>query len=101
MKKYTPHSYSAYIKDNPKGYWFKRKLFGWGWVPVKIEGWAIVLGFVAMIILNAIYLAFRAGQNPPTTTDLAIFISIIIILVIALIAICYKKGEKPRWSWGS
>ena len=27
--------YIQYLKDNPQGYWFRRKLFGWGWVPVK------------------------------------------------------------------
>ena len=27
--------YIAYLKDNPQGYWFKAKLYGWGWVPVN------------------------------------------------------------------
>ncbi|HZX50161.1 MAG TPA: hypothetical protein VFE94_03385 [Candidatus Paceibacterota bacterium] len=34
--------YIAYAKDNPKGHWFKRKLFGWGWTPVTRQGWAVV-----------------------------------------------------------
>ena len=28
-------NYLDYIRDNPKGYWFKRKPFGYGWTPVK------------------------------------------------------------------
>lgn len=27
-----------YLKDNPEGYWFKRKLYGWGWTPAKWQG---------------------------------------------------------------
>lgn len=27
-------NYLDYIRDNPHGYWFKRKLYGWGWTPV-------------------------------------------------------------------
>ena len=25
--------YIAYLKDNPQGYWFKARLYGWGWAP--------------------------------------------------------------------
>ena len=31
-------NFKEYIRNNPKGYWFKRKLYGWGWFPVKWEG---------------------------------------------------------------
>ena len=34
--------YIAYLKDNLKRYWFKSKLYGWGWVPVKWQGWLVV-----------------------------------------------------------
>jgi hypothetical protein len=27
--------YTDYLKDNPQGYWFKRKLYGWGWTPAR------------------------------------------------------------------
>jgi hypothetical protein len=26
--------YKKYLKDNPEVYWFKAKLYGWGWFPV-------------------------------------------------------------------
>ena len=29
--------YIAYLKDNPQGYWFKARLYGWGWVPVNLD----------------------------------------------------------------
>jgi len=101
MKKYSWKNYIGYIKDNPKGYWFKRKLYGWGWIPVSWEGWLFVLGFIAIILLDGIYLASKTSPNiEPTTRDLSLFFGVIIISVILLFWICYKKGEKPKWSWG-
>ena len=39
----------AYLKDNPRGYWFKAKLYGWGWVPVKWQGWlGVVIGIAIL-----------------------------------------------------
>jgi 4-hydroxybenzoate polyprenyltransferase len=87
--------YVDYFKDNPKGYWFKRKLYGWGWTPVKWQGWAIIAIFVLLILLNALSLG-----NNPTNPEVVWFIVKIILSVILLIYICYKKGEKPKWQWG-
>lgn len=88
--------YKDYINDNPEGYWFKRKLYGWGWTPVKWQGWAVVLAFIAVMFLNV----YRINlQSPPQTIPLN-FLWQNLILVIILIIICYKKGEKPRWQWG-
>jgi len=36
------NDYIEYVRDNPRRYWFKRKLFGWGWTPVTRQGWAVV-----------------------------------------------------------
>jgi len=35
--------YIAYLKDNPQGYWFKAKLYGWGWDPAIWQGWLVLL----------------------------------------------------------
>ena len=40
--------YWQYLKDNPEGYWFKRKLYGWGWVPVKWQGWLVIAISIAI-----------------------------------------------------
>lgn len=89
------------MRDNPKGYWFKRKLYGWGWVPVSKEGWLVVLGFIGVLLLNGFYFASKISTNgEPTTFDLSLFFGVLIISIILLFWICYKKGEKPQWSWG-
>ncbi|MFA5174553.1 MAG: hypothetical protein WC438_05225 [Candidatus Pacearchaeota archaeon] len=85
-------SYIQHLKDNPKGYWFKRKLYGWGWVPVKWQGWLVTLILIAFVVYMAIAFLTKGKL-------IEYFISLIIAIAI-LIYIAYKTGEKPKWSWG-
>lgn len=89
--------YIAYLKDNPRGYWFKRKLYGWGWVPVTWQGWLVTAVYVALLI------AFSSTideSSPPQEIMFTFFLPLT-LMTVTLIRICYKKGEKPRWQWGS
>lgn len=90
------NKYIEYLKDNPEGYWFKRKLYGWGWVPATREGW-FVIGVYVLFLIN-FALSFKgvvvSEKNPIQ------IVSPIIIATIILIVICYRKGESPRWQWG-
>jgi len=87
---------SEYLKDNPEGYWFKRKLYGWGWVPVKWQGFVVIAVYL-IIILS---LAFSLDENATDKEVSLMLVLPLIILTALLIRICYKKGEKPRWQWG-
>lgn len=89
--------YINYIKDNPKNYWFKEKLFGWGWVPARWQGWVVVLFFLVFIISSGLSLD---GAAEPTSAEINWFFAKIILASAALIFICYKTGEKPHWRWG-
>ncbi len=85
-------NYIAYIKDNPQRYWFKRKLYGWGWVPVRWQGWLVVIIGLGI---------FAAGIWVAETDDAPGAALMGLILMIAIIFYFgYKKGEKPRWQWG-
>jgi hypothetical protein len=88
--------YKAYIKDNPRGYWFKRKAFGWGWTPVTWQGWLITLIYIGSLI------AFSLTIDESSTRKEVVFLFLIplVLLTITLIRIAYKKGEKPGWNWG-
>lgn len=90
--------YTDYIKDNPKGLWFKRKLYGWGWVPVKWQGWLVILLFIGFVLWTASRL--EASGQEPTINELDWFFAKIAVSIFLLMYICYKKGEKPRWQWG-
>lgn len=86
----------AYLKDNPKGYWFKAKLYGWGWVPVKWQGWAVIGAYIAAVA----FFAFTIDKSSPAQEVVFTFLLPITLLTFTLIRICYLKGEKPRWQWG-
>jgi len=69
--------------------WFGRKKYGYGWVPSSIEGWIVIIIFIALIL----YFAINIETNP-------INILYMILTAVVLIIINYVKGEKPRWQWG-
>ena len=92
--------YIKYLKDNPQGYWFKAKLYGWGWMPAKWQGWCIVLVYVALILTLVITKEKDVPGDPMSGSNFLTFALPIIILTIIFITIAYKKGEKPRWQWG-
>lgn len=84
--------YILYLKDNPKGYWFKRKLYGWGWVPVRWQGWLVIAVGVAFLIFG---LYVGETDDAPGAAFLGFLLMISIIFFFG-----YKKGEKPCWQWG-
>lgn len=88
--------YIAYLKDNPKGYWFKAKLYGWGWIPVKWQGWLALFIYVGAVVAFSLTIDDRS----PTREVIFTFILPVTLLTAALISLCYKKGEKPSWRWG-
>lgn len=90
-------NYTRYLKDNPKEYWFKRKIYGWGWTPAKWQGWLVIGIFIIFILWNGFSLE---SETQPSESELVWFFVRLIIAVAILILICYKKGEKPRWQWG-
>jgi hypothetical protein len=78
-----------------KSIWFKRKTYGWGWTPANAAGWIITLAFIGIVLVYPVlaelkYFPFREE----------IFWVILAPATAVLIAVCYWKGESPRWSWG-
>lgn len=88
-------NYIAYMKDNPKGLWFKQKRFGWGWTPVKWQGWLVIVVYVALLFVATKTIEESASNSTPVA-----FLVLVILLTTALFVVCYKKGEKPKWNWG-
>jgi len=88
--------YIDYLNDNPKGYWFKAKIFGWGWTPVTWQGWVVTLIYVGLLIL------FAQGVEETSSGEEMLFGFFLPagLATGAFIYIAYKKGEKPSWRWG-
>ena len=91
----TFKQYFSYIKDNPSGYWFKGKLYGWGWTPATWQGWLTVGILAAFLMLDSLTL----GAAPNGNAVLLFFMEILLAVGIFII-IAYQKGEKPAWKWG-
>jgi len=70
-------------------YWFKPRRFGYGATPITLEGWAVTLGFIGIIL----YLAFNHVERP-------FFIPTVISLIVVLIVVTKKKTNGLwKWSW--
>ncbi len=78
--------------------WFKAKTYGWGWTPITWQGWALVFGYVLVMVL--IFLDINKNAEN-LIKNILNFIAPFVVGTGLLIFICYKKGEKPHWSWGN
>jgi hypothetical protein len=80
------------VSPEPK-YWFPAKRYGWGWgIPSSWQGWLVMVLFVALLVLGTVLL--------PPRSNIGAFLLYVVILSAALIAVCWVKGEPPRWRWG-
>jgi hypothetical protein len=89
-------TYIDYLKDNPEQYWFKAKLYGWGWMPARWQGWLVLLGYIVAVL----FFSFTIDESSPPQEVAFTFILPLTFLTFTLIIICYKTGEQPRWMWG-
>ncbi len=74
-------------------YWFPAKRYGWGWGPPRTwQGWIVLAAYFALIAAGALLLL-------PTRGPVA-FVLYTLFPTAALTAVCWIKGERPRWRWG-
>ena len=92
--------YIDYVRTNPNHYWFKRKIWGWGWTPVMWQGWVTTFLYVALILLLVFNREEAIPGNPDSGSNFLVLGLPIILLTTIFIFIVYKKGEKPKWQWG-
>lgn len=88
--------YIAYLKDNPKGYWFKRKLYGWGWTPATREGWLVLFGYIAFVLSVILCVEKRALSLFDDKTALGMIVGATMLFIV----IAWRTGESLHWQWG-
>lgn len=77
-----------------KTYWFPAKRYGWGWgLPTAWQGWATLGAFAALLAVGFVVFPPGAGQH-------AAFLVYSAGLALVLVAVCWAKGEPPKWRWG-
>lgn len=80
-------------RASPAYYWFPAKRYGYGWgLPVRWQGWVVF----AVYVLSLMLISFLW---PPGRSMLAFQVGLWTATAM-LAAICYWKGEPPRWRWG-
>jgi hypothetical protein len=73
-------------------YWFPARRYGWGWgPPTSWQGWAVVICYFVLVAL---------GMVLPFWIDWDAFVGYLLIVTALLVAVCWLKGEPPRWRWG-
>jgi len=82
----------AFSPSKPR-YWFPAKRYVWGWGPPSTwQGWVVLNAYVSLLV--ALCVLVPADRHPYR------FWAGLASLVTSLIAICWWKGEPPRWRWG-
>jgi hypothetical protein len=77
------------MSDGPE--WFVPKRYGYGAVPISWQGWALTLGFVALL----------GGATPLLRRSPLAFFSVVAMLTVAFVVICARTTRGGwRWRWG-
>ncbi|MBP6942994.1 MAG: hypothetical protein KBB55_03040 [Candidatus Buchananbacteria bacterium] len=83
--------------ENPtKVIWFKRKRYGYGWYPSTWQGWLVIAVYIAILAA----LSLTLDETAPPREVAFMFVLPVVFLTAALLRICYRFGERPRWQWG-
>ena len=73
--------------------WFPAKRYGWGrGLPVTWQGWAVTAAYFVVLLIGLF------GIDP--ARQLPLFVAWMLGWSAVLVAVCWWKGERPRWRWG-
>ena len=74
--------------ETQRKYWFPAKKYGWGWsFPTCWQGWAVFAAYAASIMLLNHFL--------PLASEHGVRLAGIGAFTIALLVMCWLKGEPP------
>jgi hypothetical protein len=74
-------------------FWFPAKRYGWGWgLPSVWQGWAVLIIYFALVLGGIPFIQVPKGS--------VLYVAYVSVLTVALIAVCWLRGEPPRWRWG-
>ena len=89
-----PNPAIEFTMNKTNQYWFRAKQYGWGWgLPNTWHGWVVLALFV--VALTLVFNFF------PPATDLVFFSIGVAVTSALLVAVCFIKGEPPKWRWGN
>lgn len=80
--------------------WFKARRYGWGWTPVSIEGWLVLIAFLVLVFVSAGFFVYRVRMGADVRYATILFVLWLTFLGGVLITVAWITGERPRWRWG-
>ncbi len=78
---------------------FKRKRYGYGWVPTSPLGWIVVLVYLILVVLGAFWFLADVPDNT-FNSKVLYYLAFVFIGAGILIYISASLGPKPKWRWG-
>lgn len=76
-----------------KKYWFAANKFGFGWTPITMEGWVVVITYLVVNIVNFL----RINRTTETLSQtFGSWFPEAFVLTFILIYICLKKGDRIK-----
>lgn len=85
-------------KHENRQLWFKRKRYGYGWVPASWRGWLAIIVYILIVLGGAITL--KDVPDNTFTKEVGFYLTFVAIATAALVRLSYKYGPKPKWRWG-
>lgn len=74
-------------------YWFPAKTSGWGWgFPSTWQGRVVLVVYLGLAFAGIPFIHASLGGF--------VYFAYLSVLTVAFIAVCWRKGEPPRWRWG-
>lgn len=84
-----------------KKYWFKRKRYGWGWVPITWQGWLVIAIHVGVLLGLAFWIFDGVEEGSREETERGfIYIGAVILATTIMLRLVSSKSPPGKWRWG-
>lgn len=90
--------YILYNYSMSKKYWFKRKRYGYGWVPANRAGWMLIGIYILTVLLSSTILI--DAPEDQISPQVVIYVAIFVISTVTTVTVTCLTGPKPKWRWG-
>lgn len=85
-------------KHSQANYWFKRRRYGLGWVPVTWQGILLLAAYLACLFGSVLLLPAKPAS--PDGGQIARCISLLVLATIIFVGLARRHAPAPRWRWG-